>query len=426
MKFTGTGIRILSATLLTLLLAIILNDTLILILTLALFSVIIGDLSLLKRRIKHLRRVEAEPSQVNVRMVAGESRQLQISLKPSVMEEAGFESHEKWIKIESEPSFRHAQVRIEVKPQVSGEYSLRGLHCQVHSPLNFFRARVEIPFNLQVKAYPRFLMWIVEAVKFIEYGGGRGPGSLPGKRKGLGLEYFETREYYLGDSLRFVDWKATARLSKLMVKEFYEEVYGSAHLIYDVRSLGSVTHDKLASLFLSSALSQAYSGLPVTLTIKSGSKIIFEAENMKPMEALKIALAHVMETHHVSEWDIYEVCEPKPSLSLLKTLKDAKAEGLTKILEFKLKSFKEMPIIERIKQSSQKLEITYICSIIHDSTTLIELSSEAELKQHRLRILTPTKPWIDAKNLEEAYMLYTSYQKVLNALQKRPITVHLI
>jgi hypothetical protein len=226
-----------------------------------------------------------------------------------------------------------------------------------------------------------------------------------------------------GDPVKLIDWKATARLLKLMVKEFYEDVYGSANIIYDVRCLGAITGDKLASLFLSATLSIAYTGLPVNLTIKSGSKTIFEAEKLNSVEALKIALAYTMETHQISEWDIYEICEPKPSINLLKTLKEAKAEGLKKLVEYRLKNFKETPLTEKIKRSSQKLDIVYICSIIHNSTTLIELSNEAKLKQHRVRVLTPAKPWVDLENLEEAYQVYTSYQKISTALQRYPVTI---
>jgi uncharacterized protein (DUF58 family) len=426
LKLTTTGKRIVLATLFTLILTVALSDIPLLVLTLVLLSASVSDLLLLRGRIKQLRRVKAEPSQINVRMIAGESRELRLSLNPPAVGDVELENPEKWVKIVGEPYSEYALVKVEVNPQTSGEYSLKGLHCQVLGPLKLFRAKVEIPFNLQVKAYPRFLAWIVEVARFIEYGGEHGPGGLPGKRKGLGLEYLETREYYPGDPLRFIDWKATARLSKLMVKEFYEDVYGSAHLIYDVRSLGPVTSDKLASLFLSAALNLAYAGLPVTLTIKSGSKIIFEAEKMNPIEALKTALAHVMETYHISEWDIYEVCEPKPSRSLLKTLKAARAEGLAKLLEFKLKNLQGTPIIKQIRQSSQKLDITYICSIVHEAATLIEISDEAALKQHRLRILTPAKPWIDAKNLEEAYTFYISYQKTFTALQKHLTTTIII
>jgi len=42
-------------------------------------------------------------------------------------------------------------------------------------------------------------------------------------RRGDGLEFHQLREYRSGDALRQVDWKATARHSKLISKEYQEE-----------------------------------------------------------------------------------------------------------------------------------------------------------------------------------------------------------
>jgi uncharacterized protein (DUF58 family) len=48
---------------------------------------------------------------------------------------------------------------------------------------------------------------------------------------GLGLEFYEVREYQEGDDPRLIDWKATARLGKLIVKEMRKESSSPAILI---------------------------------------------------------------------------------------------------------------------------------------------------------------------------------------------------
>lgn len=52
-------------------------------------------------------------------------------------------------------------------------------------------------------------------------------GSLVGDSrsalKGSGLEFDQIREYQQGDDVRFVDWRATARAGKLLVKQYIEE-----------------------------------------------------------------------------------------------------------------------------------------------------------------------------------------------------------
>ncbi len=45
-------------------------------------------------------------------------------------------------------------------------------------------------------------------------------GPYKSKSKGLSTDYYSSREFQPGDDLRFIDWKATARLGKPVVKEF--------------------------------------------------------------------------------------------------------------------------------------------------------------------------------------------------------------
>jgi uncharacterized protein (DUF58 family) len=48
-------------------------------------------------------------------------------------------------------------------------------------------------------------------------------GILQRRRRGEGLEFHQLREYRRGDSLRQVDWKATARSGKLISREYQDE-----------------------------------------------------------------------------------------------------------------------------------------------------------------------------------------------------------
>lgn len=52
-------------------------------------------------------------------------------------------------------------------------------------------------------------------------------GKLIGDRssciKGSGLEFDQIREYQIGDDVRFIDWNSSARMNKVLVKQFFEE-----------------------------------------------------------------------------------------------------------------------------------------------------------------------------------------------------------
>lgn len=63
-------------------------------------------------------------------------------------------------------------------------------------------------------------------------------GSLVGDSrsaiKGQGMEFDQIREYQMGDDVRFIDWRASARMDKILVKQYIEERNRTILLAVDV------------------------------------------------------------------------------------------------------------------------------------------------------------------------------------------------
>jgi uncharacterized protein (DUF58 family) len=63
-------------------------------------------------------------------------------------------------------------------------------------------------------------------------------GSLVGQSssavKGSGFEFDQIREYQQGDDVRFIDWKSSARMDKLMIRQYIEERNRSIVLLVDI------------------------------------------------------------------------------------------------------------------------------------------------------------------------------------------------
>ncbi len=57
--------------------------------------------------------------------------------------------------------------------------------------------------------------------------------------KGQGIEFSEIREYRLGDDIRAIDWKVTARFNKPFIKEFIEERDLRVYFAFDFSASGS-------------------------------------------------------------------------------------------------------------------------------------------------------------------------------------------
>ena len=66
-------------------------------------------------------------------------------------------------------------------------------------------------------------------------------GDSRSAQKGSGFEFNQIREYQVGDDVRFIDWRASARSNKLLVKEYIEERNRTIMILLDVSQSTSFT-----------------------------------------------------------------------------------------------------------------------------------------------------------------------------------------
>ena len=57
--------------------------------------------------------------------------------------------------------------------------------------------------------------------------------------KGQGIEFSEIRDYRIGDDVRAIDWKVTARFNHPYIKEFIEERDLHAYFVIDISGSGN-------------------------------------------------------------------------------------------------------------------------------------------------------------------------------------------
>jgi len=111
-----------------------------------------------------------------------------------------------------------------LEPKVRGEYPLGPLSLTVKDRLGFNSVERVVPDSVSdILIYPPY-----EDIKRIEILGSKRSltlnyGQQRSKLKGLGSEFYGMRKYVFGDQFRLIDWKASARHQKLIVKEFESE-----------------------------------------------------------------------------------------------------------------------------------------------------------------------------------------------------------
>jgi len=115
-----------------------------------------------------------------------------------------------------------AAFEYEIAPSRRGELRIEALELVARSSLGLWRRRIRAGSPQRVRVYPNFsavsrYSLLAAANRAGELGIRRRP------RRGEGLEFHQLREYRQGDSLRQIDWKATARLRRAVSREYEEE-----------------------------------------------------------------------------------------------------------------------------------------------------------------------------------------------------------
>ena len=111
-----------------------------------------------------------------------------------------------------------------LEPKVRGEYPLGPLSVIIKDRLGFNSVERIVPDSIsEILVYPPY-----EDIKRIEILGSKRSlqlnyGIQRSKQKGLGSEFYGMRKYVFGDQFRLIDWKASARTQKLIVKEYETE-----------------------------------------------------------------------------------------------------------------------------------------------------------------------------------------------------------
>jgi len=107
-------------------------------------------------------------------------------------------------------------------PLLRGELLFRGLQLRLFSPLGLWRQQRWIALEEQVRVYPNFAP-VAKYTLLATDNRLSQMGIRRHRKRGEGQDFHQLREYRQGDSLRQIDWKSSARVRKLISREYQEE-----------------------------------------------------------------------------------------------------------------------------------------------------------------------------------------------------------
>jgi len=383
-----------------------------------------------KRAVKRLKElVKFNSNSVRVVLVAGQSKIINLSCQATTELVVSLSFPLKEARIRPD-QIRGGKYNLEllVSSELSGNYTADKIKAEVFGPYRLTKKEGNIPFDLSLKVLPRVMVVLVRATLFLLREGRGGAGEIPVPFKGPGTEYADTREYIPGDTLHHVDWKATARCGRLMVKEFFREAGQGAHVIYDIRAAGPVSQDKLATNFLNTCLGAAEQGYPLGVTVQDGEKVILHSVEQNPRKILKMAMGYVLESMKVDLEDIDILIDPFSSFEIKRFLNRMKEKKVKKVLEFEAKVIRNRLsepyrfLAGLSRQMNEERQFLLISQLAGEIVDILQLIDEIR-RRHQLIIIQPAEPWREAENLEKAYRWYERMKKIERILGRRKVQV---
>ncbi|WP_443634894.1 DUF58 domain-containing protein [Candidatus Marifrigoribacter sp. Uisw_064] len=201
-----------------------------------------------------------------------------------------------FIKIIQIAGKHRSSFQYNVRPVDRGEYIFGNLNCYVTSNIGLIKRRFTFNKEQLVKVYPSFIQmkkydFLAIDNRLTQY------GLKKIRRIGHTLEFEQIKEYIIGDDVRTVNWKATAKRGQLMVNQYQDEKMQPIYSIIDTSRVMKMPFEglKLVDYAINSAL--AFSNI----ALKKGDKVGMVDFSNKvgsylPAQAKKTYLNNILDT----------------------------------------------------------------------------------------------------------------------------------
>jgi uncharacterized protein (DUF58 family) len=117
---------------------------------------------------------------------------------------------------------QYSQCEYRLRARERGPICLAAVYVRVPSSFGLWRVHYRVEIESNIKVYPDFSA--ISAYTILATDNHASQLGIKRKpKRGEGMDFMQLRDYRRGDSLRQVDWKATARRRKIISKEYQDE-----------------------------------------------------------------------------------------------------------------------------------------------------------------------------------------------------------
>lgn len=268
-----------------------------------------------------------------------------------------------------------------LRPVERGEYLFHDINVFVKSPLNLVVRRIITPGEQLVKVMPSYLA--LRQFELLAYSNNLAEaGSRKIRKIGHSLEFEQIKEYVIGDDIRSINWKATARKGgQLMVNNYVDERSQQVYCVIDKGRVMKMPFEGMTLLDYAINATLILSRVALIRQDKAG--LITFAENIGqflPADRKAAQMGSILETLYNQETKFLETDFEK-----LYALVRTRITQRSLIVLFT--NFESMSGLQR--------QLPYIRSIARNHLVLVVFFENTELRQ-----LTESK----ANDIESVYV----------------------
>lgn len=198
------------------------------------------------------------------------------------------------------------ELQYELRPTERGEYHFGKLNMYATSVFGLIARRFSFCDDAMVPTYPSFIQLRKYDLMAIsnnlhQY------GIKKIRRIGHTMEFEQIKEYVLGDDLRTINWKATAKSNQLMVNQFQDEKSQPVYSVIDKGRLMKMPFDGLSLLDYAINAALVISNVAIKKHDKAGTFTFSKkVENMVVAEKRTSQMNLILESLYNIKTDFFE------------------------------------------------------------------------------------------------------------------------
>jgi uncharacterized protein (DUF58 family) len=210
------------------------------------------------------------------------------------------------------PRLAEVSFDLPIVAKAAGHWQLHGASLEIKAPFGLFNTQVYFPNPLELTVLPSIIN--AKGLSHRPRMGTLQPtsGAHFMRRPGIGIELREIREFVPGDSFKQIEWKATARLSKMMSREFESEITIEARILLD--SSPSMREGVLGQRPLDQAISLAGTLARIFIDSKDrvgltsyDTRVVSQVRAAEGMTQLQQILSSLLELQRITDEDLCDI-----------------------------------------------------------------------------------------------------------------------